>query len=79
MTRDEMVAYVQVMRAGLRAALRCASGPVPDWAGAAKELDGINELSCELWRACIRESWREAADMARWAAAAPRDERGELS
>lgn len=60
MTRDEMVANVQTMRAGLRAALRCASGPVPDWAGAAKELDGVNELSCELWRGCVRESWRAA-------------------
>ena len=57
-TRDELVASVQTMRAALRAALRRASGPVPDWAGAAKELDGVNELSCELWQGCIRESWR---------------------
>ena len=64
MTRDEMVANVQIMRAALRAALRCASGPVPDWAGAAKELDGVNEMSCELWRGCIRESWRVAAGYA---------------
>ena len=60
MTRDEMVASVQDMRAGLRAALRCASGPVPDWAGAARALDGVNEMSCELWRNCVRESWRAA-------------------
>ena len=60
MTRDEMVASVQDMRAGLRAALRCASGPVPDWAGAARALDGVNEMSCELWRDCVRESWRAA-------------------
>ena len=59
-TRDEFVASVQIMRAGLRAALRCASGPVPDWAGAAKELDGVNELSCEIWRDCVRESRRAA-------------------
>lgn len=72
MTRDELVADVQIMRAGLRAALRCASGPQPDWAGAAKELDGINEMSCEMWRGCIRESWRVAAE-----AAARDGERGE--
>lgn len=75
MTRDELVADVQIMRAGLRAALRCASGPEPDWAGAAKELDGINELSCEMWRGCIRESWRVAAG----AAAKDGDGRGRLS
>lgn len=79
MTRDEMAAYVQVMRAGLRAALRCASGPMPDWAGAAKELDGVNELSCELWRMCIRESWSEAALRPWRGAAASNDERGETS
>ena len=61
-TRDEMVANVQIMRAVLRAALRCASGPVPDWAGAAKELDGVNEMSCELWRDCVRESRRNDGD-----------------
>ena len=80
MTRDEMVASVQVMRAGLRAALRCASRPEPDWAGAAKELDGVNELSCELWQECVRESWSEAALRPWSGAAAPTgEERGELS
>ena len=72
MTRDEMTAAVQCMRAGLRAALRCASRPEPDWAGAAKELDGVNEMSCELWQGCVRESWRRHA-------APTDDERGETS
>ena len=58
MTRDEMVANVQIMRASLRAALRCASRPEPDWDGAARALDKINELSCELWQGCVREGRR---------------------
>ena len=57
-TRDEMVANVQTMRSALRTALRCASRPEPDWDGAARALDKINELSCELWQGCVRESWR---------------------
>ena len=61
-TRDEMVAAVQDMRAGLRAALRCASRPEPDWEGAARALDKVNELSCELWQGCIRENWRRHGD-----------------
>ena len=61
-TREELVVAVQDMRAALRAALRCASGPVPDWAGAAKELDKVNELSCELWQGCMREGWRRYGD-----------------
>ena len=62
MTRDEMVVNVQIMRAGLRAALRCASRPEPDWEGAARALDKVNELSCELWRDCVRESRRNDGD-----------------
>ena len=58
MTRDEMVAAVQDIRAELRAALRRASVSEPDWDGAARALDKVNGLSCELWRGCIRESWR---------------------
>lgn len=58
MTRDELVASVQTMRAALRAALRCASRPEPDWEGAARALDKVNGLSCELWRGCISERWR---------------------
>ena len=61
-TRDEMVAAVQDMRAGLRAALRCASRPEPDWEGAARALDKVNELSCELWQGCIRENWGRHGD-----------------
>ena len=61
-TRDEMVANVQTMRAALRAALRCASRPEPDWEGAARALDKVNELSCELWQGCIRERWRRHGD-----------------
>ena len=61
-TRDEMVANVQTMRAALRAALRCASRPEPDWEGAARALDKVNELSCELWQGCIRENWRRYGD-----------------
>ena len=61
-TREVLVASVQTMRAALRAALRCASGPEPDWEGAARELDKVNELSCELWQGCVRESWRRHGD-----------------
>lgn len=59
MTRDELVASVQTMRAALCAALRCASRPEPDWDGAARALDKVNELSCELWQGCVRESRRK--------------------
>ena len=61
-TREVLVASVQTMRASLRAALRCASRPEPDWDGAARALDKVNELSCELWQGCIRESWRRHGD-----------------
>ena len=57
-TRDELVASVQTMRSALRTALRCASRPEPDWEGAARALDKVNERSCELWQGCVRESWR---------------------
>lgn len=58
MTREELVVAVQTMRSALRAALRCASRPEPDWDGAARALDKVNEMSCELWQGCVRESWR---------------------
>ena len=57
-TRELLLASVQTMRSALRAALRCASRPEPDWEGAARALDKVNELSCELWQGCVRESWR---------------------
>ena len=57
-TRELLLASVQAMRSALRAALRCASRPEPDWDGAARALDKVNELSCELWQGCVRESWR---------------------
>ena len=60
MTREELVASVQDMRAALRVVVRCTSRPNPDWAGAEKALDAVNELSCELWQGCVRESWRAA-------------------
>lgn len=59
MTREELTSAVQHIRSGLRAALRCASRPEPDWDGAAKALDKVNELSCELWQGCVRESRRK--------------------
>ena len=59
MTREELTSAVQHIRSGLRAALRCASRPDPDWDGAARALDKVNELSCELWRDCVRESRRQ--------------------
>ena len=62
MTRDEMVAAVQDIRAELRTALRRASVPEPDWEGAARALDKVNELSCELWQGCVRESWGRHGD-----------------
>ena len=58
MTREELTYAVQHIRSGLRAALRCASRPEPDWEGAARALDKVNDLSCELWQGCVRESWR---------------------
>ena len=58
MTREELTSIVQHIRSGLRAALRCASRPEPDWEGAARALDKVNEQSCELWQGCVRESWR---------------------
>lgn len=59
MTRDDAINAVQDIRAELRAALRCASRPEPDWEGAAKAIDTVNEQSCELWQGCLRESWRK--------------------
>ena len=61
-TREELVVAVQDMRVALRAALRCASRPEPDWEGAARALDKVNERSCELWQGCVRESWRRHGD-----------------
>ena len=61
-TRELLLASVQTMRAALRAALRCASRPEPDWEGAARALDKVNELSCELWQGCVRESWGRYGD-----------------
>ena len=61
-TREVLLASVQTMRAALRAALRCASRPEPDWDGAARALGKVNELSCELWQGCVRESWRRYGD-----------------
>lgn len=59
MSREELTSIVQHIRSGLRAALRCASRPEPDWEGAARALDKVNKLSCELWQGCVRESWRK--------------------
>lgn len=59
MTREELTSIVQHIRSGLRAALRCASRPEPDWEGAARAIDKVNGLSCELWQGCIREGWRK--------------------
>lgn len=58
MTRDEVANYVQDIRAELRSALRCVSRPEPDWEGAAKAIDTVNERSCELWQVCLSESWK---------------------
>lgn len=49
---------IAVMRDDLSRALRCLSIPDPDWEGAARALDEVNERSCRLWRECVRESRR---------------------
>ena len=67
MTRDEMVAAVQDIRAELRAALRRASVPDPDWDSAAGHLYRAERDCRRAATACV---WQEAVD---------EDERGELS
>lgn len=60
MTCEELTSAVQDMRAELRSVLRCTHRPNPDWEGAAKALDKVNEMSCEVWQGCLRESWSVA-------------------
>lgn len=66
MTRDDLAAAVQIVRAELRAALRCASRPEPDWDGAAGH----------LYRA--ERDCRRAATTCVWQGVEDEDERGEL-
>lgn len=75
MTADDARDRISEMREALRRASRAVSVPKPDWAGAARAMDGVNEQSCELWQACVRESWK--APFARAGRAVPDDERGE--
>ena len=67
MTRDEMVAAVQDIRAELRAALRCASRPEPDWDSAAGHLYRSERDCRRAATACVRQGVEDE------------EERGELS
>lgn len=67
MTRDEMVAYVQDIRAELRAALRRASVPEPDWDSAAGHLYRAERDCRRAATACVRQGVEDE------------EERGELS
>ena len=58
MTDKEARDRVTTMRDGLRRAMRALSRPKPDWAGAARALDEVNDASCRAWADCVRESWR---------------------
>lgn len=55
MTRDEMVAAVQDIRAELRAALRRASVPEPDWDSAAGHLYRAERDCRRAATACVRQ------------------------
>ena len=55
MTRDEMVTYVQDIRAELRAALRRASVPNPDWDSAAGHLYRAERDCRRAATACVRQ------------------------
>ena len=67
MTRDDVTSAVQDIRAELRAALRCASGPVPDWADAAGHLYRAERDCRRAATACVRQGVEDE------------EERGELS
>lgn len=67
MTRDELIGAVQDIRAELRAALRRASVPEPDWDSAAGH----------LYRA--ERDCRRAATACVWQGVEDEEERGELS
>ena len=67
MTCDELIAAVQDIRAELRAALRRASVPDPDWDSAAGH----------LYRA--ERDCRRAATACVWQGVEDEEERGELS
>ena len=67
MTREELTSAVQNIRSGLRAALRCASRPEPDWDSAAGHLYRAERDCRRTATACV---WQEAVD---------EEERGELS
>ena len=67
MTRDEMVAAVQDIRAELRAALRRASVPEPDWDSAAGHLYRVERDCRRAATACVRQGVEDE------------EERGELS
>lgn len=62
MTPERARDIIAEARGGLSRALRCLSIPDTDWAGAARALDGVNELTCRLWQACVRESRRDGND-----------------
>ena len=67
MTRDEMVAAVQDIREELRAALRRASVPEPDWDSAAGHLYRAERDCRRAATACVRQGVEDE------------EERGELS
>ena len=67
MTRDEMVAAVQDIRAELRAALRRASVPDPDWDSAAGHLYRAERDCRRAATACVQQGVDDE------------EERGELS
>ena len=67
MTCDELIGAVQDIRAELRAALRRASVPNPDWDSAAGHLYRAERDCRRAATACV---WQEAVD---------EDERGVLS
>ena len=67
MTRDEMVAAVQDIREELRAALRRASVPNPDWDSAAGHLYRAERDCRRAATACVRQGVEDD------------EERGELS
>ena len=66
-TRDEMVAAVQDIRAELRSALRRASVPEPDWDSAAGHLYRAERDCRRAATACVRQGVEDE------------EERGELS